>query len=155
MGYAEKILQPGEAVAYRARLHWIIYGGAVIAFVLALVLLVATFVAHGRPERTAFGVIGLVVLAAGAIQALGAWARQATTEILVTDRRIIVKHGLIALSTIEMNIDKVESVQVHQSVLGRMLDYGTLVVRGVGAGLEPVRCVAAPLDFHRHVNAAR
>ena len=53
-----------------------------------------------------------------------------------------------------MNLVKVESVLVKQSLLGRMLDYGTLIVRGVGAGIEPVKNLAAPLDFHRHVNAS-
>jgi hypothetical protein len=66
-----------------------------------------------------------------------------------------VKTGLVGRQSIEMNVDKVESVLVNQNVLGRMLDYGTLIIRGVGSGLEPVANVAAPLEFHRYVNAGR
>jgi hypothetical protein len=52
-----------------------------------------------------------------------------------------------------MNLDKVESVLVQQSLLGRMLDFGTVIVRGVGAGLEPVDRVANPLELHRNIGA--
>jgi hypothetical protein len=71
----------------------------------------------------------------------------------VTTRRIIYKSGFISRSTLEMNLDKVESVLVQQGFAGRMLDYGTVIVRGVGAGLEPVRLISHPLRLHRHVSA--
>ena len=94
-----------------------------------------------------------LVCAVGFAQILRAWVRRLSTEIIVTDRRIILKTGLIGRRSIEMNLDKVESVLVDQGIFGRMLDFGTLVIRGVGSGLEPVTNVAAPLEFHRHVNA--
>lgn len=155
VGYAEKVLQPGEEVAYRARLHWIIYGGAIVAAAVAGALLIASVAAPGRHVRISLFAAAVIVVLVAAVQASAAWLKQKTTEILVTNRRIIVKQGVMSLNTIEMNIDKVESVQVHQDLLGRLFDFGTLIVRGVGAGLEPVRNVAQPLDFHRHVNAAR
>ena len=61
------------------------------------------------------------------------WYDQWITEMAVTDRRIIYKRGLIRRMTAEMNIEKVESVSVGQSILGRILDYGTIDVRGTGA----------------------
>jgi uncharacterized membrane protein YdbT with pleckstrin-like domain len=77
----------------------------------------------------------------------------ANTEIFVTSRRVIYKTGFLARNTVEMNLDKIESVLIRQSLLGRMLDFGTVVVRGVGSGLEPVDRVAAPLELHRHIGA--
>ena len=82
-----------------------------------------------------------------------AWILATSTEIIVTSRRVIYKTGFISRSTVEMNLDKVESVLVRQGLIGRMLDYGTVIIRGVGAGLEPVSNVAAPLSLHRHVGA--
>jgi uncharacterized membrane protein YdbT with pleckstrin-like domain len=80
-----------------------------------------------------------------------AWIQQATTEIAVTDRRIILKTGLFQRRTTKMHLDKVESVDVRQSLFGRSLDYGTVVVRGTGAGVEPLTNVAAPLNLRSFV----
>ena len=100
-------------------------------------------------------VLGAVLLLGlGLYQILRAWVTCVNTEIIVTNKRIIFKTGFISRNSIEMNLDKVESVVVRQGVAGRLLDFGTLVIRGVGAGLEPVANVAAPLEFHKHVNAA-
>jgi len=154
MGYAERVLQPGETIAYRARLHWVLMAPG-IALIVASALL-GIVVAMKAPPDLRLGLFGLFVVAflIGGGQVLRAWLRRLSTEIIVTNRRIILKTGLIGRKSIEMNIDKVESVIVDQGVLGRMLDYGTLVIRGVGSGLEPVANVASPLEFHRHVNAA-
>ena len=76
---------------------------------------------------------------------------QSTTEIAVTSERIVYKIGLIRRATSEMNIHKVESVLISQSVLGRMFGYGTLVVRGTGQGIEPLRKVASPLALRRSI----
>ena len=155
MGYAEKVLLPGEEVSHRAQLHWIIYAGGIMVAAAAVIFLIgAVAISDGR-LRAALFVAAIIFIFLAAMQTAGAWLKRRTTEILITNRRIIVKQGVLALSTIEMNIDKVESVLVHQSPLGRLLDFGTLIVRGVGAGLEPVRNVAQPLAFHRHVNDVR
>jgi uncharacterized membrane protein YdbT with pleckstrin-like domain len=80
-----------------------------------------------------------------------AWMRRLGTEIAVTDRRIILKRGLIQRHTIEINMDKVESVDVDQSILGRIFDYGTVTVHGTGTGIEPLRNVSAPIALRNAV----
>ena len=67
-----------------------------------------------------------------------AWFKLWTTEIDVTDRRIVYKRGLIWRLAVEMNMDKVESVDVDQSVLDRLFDYGDITIRGIGTGPEPL-----------------
>ena len=79
------------------------------------------------------------------------WFVQWTTEIAVTDRRIIYKEGFVRRSTVEMHMDKVESVDVEQTIMGRLLDYGTVTVKGVGTGFEPLKMIAAPLDLRNHI----
>jgi uncharacterized membrane protein YdbT with pleckstrin-like domain len=76
-----------------------------------------------------------------------------TTELVVTDRRVIYKSGLISRHTLEMNNSKVESVDVDQSLLGRLLGFGTIVVRGTGGSLEPIRQIGDPLTFRSHITA--
>jgi len=85
---------------------------------------------------------------------LRAFIRRATTELAVTDHRVIYKSGLLSRHTIEMNRDKVESVDVDQSLLGRILGYGTVVVRGTGGSLEPIRNISDPLSFRTHITAS-
>jgi uncharacterized membrane protein YdbT with pleckstrin-like domain len=153
MGYADRVLQPGEAVAYRARLHWIVYLGGIVCVVAAVIAALAAVVLRDETLRVALMVTAAILLFLGLFQMLRAWFVVSNTEIAVTNRRVIYKTGFIARNTVEMNLDKVESVLVQQGLLGRMLGFGTVIVRGVGSGLEPVDRVAHPLELHRHIGA--
>jgi uncharacterized membrane protein YdbT with pleckstrin-like domain len=82
-----------------------------------------------------------------------AWFRRWTTEIAVTNRRIIYKRGFISRHTIEMNMDKIESVDVDQSIIGRLFDYGTITVHGTGTGIEPLYQIDSPIKFRNNVTA--
>jgi uncharacterized membrane protein YdbT with pleckstrin-like domain len=94
----------------------------------------------------ALAAIALVLFARGALV-------RAATEIAVTDRRIIFKRGFIRRHTVEMNMAKVESVDVDQTLLGRMFDYGDVTVRGVGSSFERLSLVDAPLKLRTSVTA--
>ena len=96
-------------------------------------------------------IAALLIAAIALLSLLRAWFRRWTTEIAVTDKRVIFKSGFISRSTIEMNMDKVESVDVAQSILGRIFDYGTIVVRGTGASMEPLRNVQGPIELRNSI----
>jgi len=153
MGYAERVLQPGETIAYRAQLHWVIYFVGMVLILAAICLAVAAVVLKMESIRVGLLLAALIALFLGLFQLIRAWIVAVNTEIIVTTRRVIYKTGFISRNTVEMNLDKVESVLVQQGILGRMLDFGTVIIRGVGAGLEPVDNIAAPLELHRHVGA--
>jgi hypothetical protein len=153
MGYAERVLQPGETIAYRARLHWIIYLLGMTCVAAAVGLAIAAMVLQPQSLRLGLLAAAAIALFLGLFQMLRAWLVSANTEIIVTSRRVIYKTGFISRSTVEMNLDKVESVLVQQTLLGRMIDYGTVIIRGVGAGLEPIRNIGSPLMLHRHISA--
>ncbi len=72
-----------------------------------------------------------------------------TDEFVVTDRRVIVKKGLVAIFTLEMNLDRVETVNVHQSVLGRILGYGNITIIGTGGTRKTFKYINNPLEFRR------
>lgn len=99
------------------------------------------------------GVVGLGFVLLALIVWIQTWVIVATTEIAVTDRRVIVKRGLIRRSTMEMNLRQVESVQVNQTVLGRLLDYGTVTIKGTGSGIEPISKIAEPLRLRHAISA--
>ena len=79
------------------------------------------------------------------------WFRWWITEIPITNRRVIYKRGFISRRTNEMNMHKVESVQVYQSILGRMLDYGTVTILGTGEGFETLRTIAGPIELRNSI----
>ena len=67
---------------------------------------------------------------------------------------VIYKSGLLSRHTLEMNRGKVESVDVDQSILGRLCGFGTIIVRGTGGSLEPIRMISDPLTFRSHITAS-
>jgi len=81
------------------------------------------------------------------------YIRQRTSEFAVTDKRVIIKLGWLSRRTIEINMSRVESVQVDQDIFGRFLNYGTITVIGTGGTKEPFTLIDDPLAFRRAVQA--
>jgi uncharacterized membrane protein YdbT with pleckstrin-like domain len=74
---------------------------------------------------------------------------QKTSEFVITNKRIIIKVGLVSRRTLEMNLSKVESVNITQSIFGRMFGYGTIVIVGTGGTREPFADISDPLTFRK------
>ncbi len=154
MSYLTQILQPDEKVLFDGRLHWIIYGRAIL-FALLAGLCAGALYFVGDQQGLKFSALS-VALIFGVIAiafALHASWRSFMTEIAVTTTRVIYKTGFIRRYTVEMNMDKVESVDVVQPLLGRLLDYGSVRVRGTGASLEQLDYVAHPLALRSAITA--
>jgi uncharacterized membrane protein YdbT with pleckstrin-like domain len=151
LGYIESILESGERITHRAHLHWIIYWRAVALMLIGGLLYY--YAKEPLEKELELGTMtGLALfLWPAAWSALAAAIDRWTTEIAVTNRRVIMKRGLIRRDTIEINTPKVESVDVRQSIFGRLLNYGTVIVRGTGGGLNPLAYVSAPLPLRRAV----
>jgi uncharacterized membrane protein YdbT with pleckstrin-like domain len=147
MSYVDSVLQPGERIVVRGRLHWIIYWLAILFLGVGVVLVVwesAGGVSDGLISFTAITFGALFV-----VSFLYAWFIRWTTEIAVTDRRVIYKDGFITRHTVEINMDKVASVDVDQSIFGRMLDYGVVRVIGTGGPQNADPNVARGIERHR------
>ncbi|MEH2524773.1 MULTISPECIES: PH domain-containing protein [unclassified Bradyrhizobium] len=149
--YIDEILQPGERVLYSTNAHWMFFLPAMAAWAVAIAFLVASRI-------VAADALTLVCLALAAIAALAAlywtataWFHRWTTETDVTNMRIVHKTGFITRKTFEMSLDKVESVDVDQSIPGRILNYGNVTVHGVGEGEETISTIASPLAFRNAI----
>ena len=153
MKYIERVLQPGEAVVYATSLHWLIYLRAIVLLVIALVCLVASGGFTEPGISIALQIVAGVFALWAVLSGINAFIQRTTTELAVTDRRVIYKTGIIKRHTMEMNRSKVETVGVDQSILGRMLGYGTVIVRGTGGSFEPIRHIDDPLTFRSHITA--
>jgi uncharacterized membrane protein YdbT with pleckstrin-like domain len=129
--YVESVLTPGERVVHLGRVSawsqfWLwLIGALLLVFVIGLIFWIV------------------------------AWIRIRTTELAVTERRVIAKFGLIRRDTIEIKVERIESVQVNQSVLGRLLNFGTIVFSGAGTPQLTVPDIAEPLEFRKAVVGAQ
>jgi membrane protein YdbS with pleckstrin-like domain len=153
MAYYTKVLQPDEAVKVIGRLHWSIYVRGLVVLAVAVAILVLSWRLPDpdwqRYAWMAAGVVGLF----GILLLFAAWLRRKATEIVVTDRRVIFKRGLLSRHTVEMNVSKIETVDVEQGLSGRIWDYGTLLIRGTGSGFEPLERVGSPLRIRNAIVA--
>jgi uncharacterized membrane protein YdbT with pleckstrin-like domain len=131
MSYVESVLGPGEKILFQGRVSaWSLFW----YWLTGLVLLVVG--------------VGLVIW-------IVAWVKMRTTELAVTTKRVIVKRGFIQRSTIEINVPRIESVQVEQSVMGRLLNYGTVIFSGAGTPQATIDHISDPLAFRKSVLAAQ
>jgi len=151
--YIDEILQPGEKVLYSTNAHWMFYLPAVGAWIVVFVLLALS-------RMTVNGNLTMLCLATAAVIALAAlyltvraWFHRLTTETDVTNRRVVHKTGFIRRRTFEMALDKVESVDVNQTIMGRVLNYGDVTILGVGEGKETISTIAEPLAFRNAITA--
>ena len=140
--YVQSNLIAGEQIVYQTKVHPIV-------FVTPALFVIAGIV---------FGILGMapagaIFLVIGVVMFIAAWIRQWSSEFAVTDKRVIIKVGFISRRTIEINMSKVESVEINQDIFGRLLNYGTIVVIGTGGTKEPFALIDDPLAFRRAVQA--
>jgi uncharacterized membrane protein YdbT with pleckstrin-like domain len=144
MGYVESNLLPNEQITYRANLHWVIYALPAIVFLVAILVALG---GGGWIAGMAIGVVGFVLL-------LPPWIRASSSEFAITNKRVLIKVGLIRRHSLELLLQKVEGIGVDQGVLGRILGYGTITVSGVGGTKETFQMISNPLEFRRQVQAS-
>jgi uncharacterized membrane protein YdbT with pleckstrin-like domain len=157
VSYVQQNLNPGERVLYTTRLHWIVLFRPILVEALftcsGLALLVWAFTGKhtAQGESQMIGMVDVALLLIGGIVLALAAVRRNATEMAVTNKRVIIKVGYLTKRTIELFLSKIESVEVEQSVAGRILGFGSITVRGTGGTNEPFNHVADPLEFRRQV----
>lgn len=151
--YIDDILQPGEKVLYSSNLHWVVYWKGILGWIVAAAL----FVGSGQTLNATLTMTGLVAAGVVAVVALYftvlAWFRRWTTETDVTTFRVVHKEGFITRRTFEISIDKVASVSVDQSIPGRILNYGNVIIENMGDDEQKIELISSPLAFRSHITA--
>jgi uncharacterized membrane protein YdbT with pleckstrin-like domain len=160
MSYVRRVLQPGETVRHAASLYWIVFlpGASFLTLAIALLIYAEFLSRYMLLWQLIAGLVGVI----GILLLIPEWWSWWTTEIAVTDRRVVYKVRLLALNPVnflrvqtnEMQMDRIESVQVDQPLLGQMLGYGDVTILGTGSGGEPVKNVANPIELRNQISAA-
>ncbi|MGC2330787.1 MAG: PH domain-containing protein [Candidatus Acidiferrales bacterium] len=146
MSYVAKNLVAGETLVYRTGVHW---------SVLIRPIILAIFIGGGGVASCALRrdllIVAVVLLLVAAIVLISAIVRRNSTEIGVTNRRVIIKTGMLSRRSLEIMLPKVESIRIDEPAMGRILGYGTVVIHGTGGTPEPFAKIAHPAEFRREV----
>jgi uncharacterized membrane protein YdbT with pleckstrin-like domain len=164
MGYVDRNLVPGETLLYRTRHHWLVLLGPIFFGLLLLVPGVALLVeaiATGDSAGLVVGsatispkmmaIAGAILLAAAIITFSYGVAKRNATEMAVTNRRVLIKTGMTSRRTLDLMLSRVESIGVEETTAGRLLGYGSVIVRGTGGTPEAFLIIAHPQEFRRAV----
>jgi len=148
MSYVRKHLVAGESLIYETGVHWsVLLGPLVIAMVIF-----AGAIACLLQRNSDFLYAGAALLGVALAVLAVAVVKRNATEIAVTNRRVIIKTGWVDRRSLEIMLAKVESIGITESFLGRMLGYGTVVIRGTGGTPEPFERIAHPSELRKHVH---
>lgn len=156
--YIQSVLMRDEDVIFGARLHWIIYFWPLTITMIGWSLcfygldaIYARYTPYQMPAQILplLRYVYLAIVIMGVMLMLFAYIRQQTTELAVTNRRVLAKFGIIARDTLELFLDKVEGVNVEQTIMGRLLGYGSIHVKGTGGGMTPIDSIYYPEFFQR------
>lgn len=149
--YIDDNLQPGEKVLYSTTIHPIVYlPGLVCLAVAGASLLGSRVIPSDGIILTLLGVSAISAILGGFLL-FRAWFQRWTSETDVTSLRVVHKEGFIQRQTFEMSLDKVESVDVSQSIAGRIFGWGDVRVNGVGEGTKTIKMIGAPIEFRNHI----
>ena len=142
MGYIDKNLMHGEQIIHRSKLHWIVFLGPIIFAFIGFILFT------GGKELVLIGVFLLLV---AIIWMISAFISFKTSEFGISNKRVLIKIGFIRRNSLETLLTKVEGIQVDQGILGRILNYGSIIIKGTGGTSNPFYKIEAPMEFRKKV----
>jgi uncharacterized membrane protein YdbT with pleckstrin-like domain len=142
LSYIEANLTDGEEVIYRTKRHWLIFVSSLLAFLLCII-----FFHIG----TAYWLESVLCFLIGVIWVFYGFINFVSSEFVVINKGVLVKTGLIKRDTLETLLSKIECIQVQQGVLGRLFNYGTIVIVGTGGTQNTFKVVQKPLEFRKVV----
>lgn len=152
MSYVENNLMPNEAVIYKAHLHWFIFLESIITGIIGLAI--CWFSQVFFHEIRIILILGLLVLLFSGFSLFNACIEMFSTELVVTSKRVVAKKGFILRKTFELNHNKIEGCSIDQGIIGRIFNYGLVVVNGIGGGHQGIPNIANPLEFRIKVMEA-
>jgi uncharacterized membrane protein YdbT with pleckstrin-like domain len=132
-------LMPGERVIYLTRRHFVLTLAGPLAIALACAV-VGTFFFHAGSR-----IAGWVFFAFGVIVHL-------SSEFFVTNRRLMIKTGILTTKSWEFLLAKIEGIHIEQSLLGRLHGFGSIIITGTGGSRDVFEGVAHPFEFRQAID---
>ncbi|HSH78670.1 MAG TPA: PH domain-containing protein [Herpetosiphonaceae bacterium] len=160
MSYLDELLGQGEAILFTSRRHWFILAARILAEIILLGLLLAAAAFARYADLADQGdLIALIALAVGLfvmLSALGDYLRWRNEQYVVTDRRVLQLKGVINKRVLDSSLEKINDVELQQSLFGRMFGYGTIeILTASEEAINRMEAIAQPLEFKRAMQDAR
>jgi uncharacterized membrane protein YdbT with pleckstrin-like domain len=161
MSYLRNLLGEGEEIIFSTRQHWFIPFFHVLTEIVPICLLIAAAVVVGEAfkEEISSSVVYLVATALGFIvflSALGDILRWRNEQFVITDRRVLQLQGVVNKNVLDSSLEKINDVQLEQSWLGRLLNYGDLqILTASEEGINRMHAIEGPVEFKRAMQDAR
>ena len=147
MSYIDGNLLDGEHVVFRTRLHWKLLVGPLLFLLATLFPPAWLYVQRTWTDWVLIApAIGLIVLVAAIV-------KRTSSDFAITNKRVMMKTGVFNTRSVELLLSKIEAIAVNQTMGGRMLGYGDIVVTGSGGTEEAFSDIQAPLEFRRAVQS--
>lgn len=143
--YIHNSLQPGERLIHMSHPHWIVFVPSLASLILPIGLI---FVFNSEVYASVKPYMFAGLLFMSSVQFFRAWVYYVSTELGVTDRRIIGKLGLFSRHVVELDLDRIDAVTVQQPFLiGMLLNYGTVTIKGLSGTPIPIHTISNPMAF--------
>lgn len=141
-------LSEDEVLEYSGNVHWFVFYQSIINVAISLVCAVL-WISLNSPLLMLVSIVALVI---SLYHGVKAFIHMKSTEVGITNQRVLLKTGLILRHTHEIPLSKIESVSLNQSILGRLLDFADIDVKGVGTGIDSIKLISKPLEFRKALN---
>lgn len=151
--YIDDVLQPGEKVLFSTNAHWIFFLPAIVGWIVAIAFLVVSGMVTTDVSKLLCWSIAAIAAVFAVYKTVTAWFHRWTSETDVTNLRVVHKTGFIKRQTFEMSLDKIASVNVEQSIIGRIFNYGNVKLSSVGEAEEKILMITSPLEFRNAITA--
>lgn len=144
MSYIQNNLQTGEEIKYKANIHWYIFVYPLI------LLLLGAFFSSARTDFIYY--TGLLLLVLGLFQLIKRILLKIGAEYVITNKRVILKSGILGRDALELILSKCEGLRIKQSMIGRILGFGSILVT-TGGATNIFKFISKPLKFRNTINA--
>ena len=145
MSYVKKNLIIGEILVYQGKISRWIYFPALVILGGGLGL---TVISAGSKDIR-YLLLGVLIIIYGMAKLILAFVRRFTTELSVTNKRVVGKKGFIKRQSIDVRLDKIESILINQGFIGRLLDYGDIGVKGSGGTIDSMPDFDSPMVIRK------
>jgi len=155
MSFVKSNLVDGEAIRYRAHLHWILYSQSISIIVLGVVIFAYSGIFSKIIPSEYVQYLAYIVFAVGVVKFLASYIEHSSAEFVVTNRRIFIKEGVFNRSSMTISLEHIETVEVSQTLFGRIIGFGSInITASGGAGTEkPIPYLSHPSKFRQSIHA--
>lgn len=140
MSYVNKHLMSSETIIYQTKLNWTEYNKGVVIILIGLIFSSSTGTS-GYPSV----MLGIIVLGM-------TYLRIKSSEFVITDKRVLIKVGILKTKSLETMLNKVEGIHVEQGIIGKLVDSGSIIIKGTGGTNNPFSNIDKPFEFRNAVN---